>query len=148
MLGALAATALVSAAVIDVWRRLIPDAIPLVLLALGSVQLVALGAWADALLRVAIALTVFAAGLAAFMAGILGGGDVKLGAATALWVPPPLLLDFALVVALTGGLLAVAVLVVRQIRARALGHALAATASVPYGAAIAAGGCSILATTA
>ena len=71
------------------------------------------------------------------------GGDVKLAAVTTLFAGPGLLLDFALIVAVAGGLLGLAILAGapigpvaagdRTVRAR-LGN------NLPYGPAIALGG--------
>ena len=69
---------------------------------------------------------------ALFAARMLGGGDAKLLAALALWVPPAAFAELLLVMALAGGLLAGAMLVTRR------------RVSVPYGIAIAAGGLWVL----
>ena len=69
-----------------------------------------------------------------FRLGILGGGDVKLLAAAALWLGAAALMPFLMATALAGGLLAVAFLawaLVRRDRGRV---------ALPYGIAIAAGG--------
>lgn len=94
-------------------------------------------------LALACAVGVFLLGALAFAAGGLGGGDVKLAAATSLFAGPGLLLDFALIVAVAGGVLGLAILAGapigpvtasdRTVRAR-LGH------NLPYGPAIALGG--------
>lgn len=87
---------------------------------------------------------VFAVGAAAFAAGALGGGDVKLLTAVSLFAGTTRLLDFLTITALIGGLLGIAILAGAPIgrpvtagggtfRAR-LRHGL------PYGPAIAAGG--------
>ena len=56
-------------------------------------------------LALACAAVVFGAGTAAFAAGALGGGDVKLLAAASLFAGPGLISDFLLVTALAGGVL-------------------------------------------
>jgi len=48
---------------------------------------------------------VFAVGFMLFAARVVGGGDVKLLAAAALWAGPGLILDFLLVAAVAGGAL-------------------------------------------
>ena len=68
---------------------------------------------------------------------LLGGGDVKLLAAGALWLGAAALGPFLLATVLAGGVLAVAFLLAGLLRRRAAG---AAAASLPYGIAIAAGG--------
>ncbi|WP_265587332.1 A24 family peptidase [Sphingomicrobium arenosum] len=73
------------AAVIDIWKRKIPNAAPIALV-LGAVVAVVLAGfeaslWQNALLMVAILVV----GTFSFGRGWLGGGDVKLLAASALW---------------------------------------------------------------
>lgn len=99
----------------------------------------------DLALAVTCAIAVFLVGAAAFAAGVLGGGDVKLLAAASLFAGPALLLDFLTIVALAGGLVGIAVLAGAPI-----GPAAAASdgttvrarlrTGLPYGPAIAAGG--------
>jgi prepilin peptidase CpaA len=57
---------------------------------------------------------VLAAGIVMFYARALGGGDVKLLAAGALWIGFPALLEYVIWVGLVGGALAVALLVLRR----------------------------------
>ena len=73
-------------------------------LARGTMSFTAIG------LALACAAVVFGAGTAAFAAGALGGGDVKLLAAASLFAGPGLISDFLLVTALAGGVLGLAVL--------------------------------------
>lgn len=61
-------------------------------------------------IAVGCAVAVFCVGAAGFAAGLLGGGDVKLLAASSLFAAPYLLLDFFLVTAVAGGILALAIL--------------------------------------
>lgn len=148
-LVALAFVALVAAAAIDDLRRLrIPNILPLALLALYPVHVLSAGqpvAWLPAL---GVAALTFALGLAAFAAGHVGGGDVKLLAAVALWAGPGLILPLLAVTALIGGALALVMvsplrfavalacerLNLPTLREVMLGRAL------PYGVAIAGGG--------
>jgi prepilin peptidase CpaA len=92
----------------------------------------------------ACAAVLFGAGAAAFAAGALGGGDVKLLAAASLFAGLGQISDFLLVTVLVGGALGVAMLAGApigplapaadaSIRTRLRG-------SLPYGPAIAAGG--------
>jgi len=107
-------------------------------LALGTMSFTTVG------LALACSAVVFGAGAAAFAAGALGGGDVKLLAAASLFAGLGLISDFLLVTALVGGALGGAVLVGVPIGLPAP----AADATVrtrlrrglPYGPAIAAGG--------
>lgn len=63
---------------------------------------------------------------------LLGGGDVKLMAALALWFPPLILYQTIVLVSIGGGLLAVGVILFHRRRI--------ARPTVPYGVAIAAAG--------
>jgi prepilin peptidase CpaA len=95
-------------------------------------------------LALVCAAIVFGAGIAAFAAGALGGGDVKLLTAASLFAGPGMISDFLLVTALAGGALGLAVLAGALIGPAAP----AADAAIrtrlrrglPYGPAIAAGG--------
>jgi prepilin peptidase CpaA len=105
---------------------------------LGTLSVTAVG------LALACATAVFVAGAAAFAAGALGGGDVKLLAAASLFAGLGPFSDFLLVTALVGGGLGVAVLAGAPISP--LAPAADATlrtrlrCGLPYGPAIAAGG--------
>jgi len=114
--------------------------------AVWSVAGLALGqiSWADLGLAVACAVAVFALGVAGFVAGVMGGGDVKLMAAASLFAGPVHQVDFLTVTALAGGVLAIFLLAGAPIgpiettssgaiRTRLRG-------GLPYGPAIAAGG--------
>jgi prepilin peptidase CpaA len=107
-------------------------------LARGTLSFTAIG------LALACAAVVFGAGAAAFAAGVLGGGDVKLLTAASLFAGLGLISDFLLVTALVGGALGVAVLAGAPVGP--LAPAADATlrtrlrGGLPYGPAIAAGG--------
>jgi prepilin peptidase CpaA len=77
---------------------------------------------------------VLAGGTALFAAGLVGGGDVKLAAAVAVWVGTGALSEFLVVTTLAGGLLALAMLPA-QLWRRLRGHGQAGR-GVPYGVAI------------
>lgn len=105
----LAACALLGAAFCDVRSYEIPDGFAITII--GAFCLAALGGdLLAALTALAVGVGVFAAGALMFARGWLGGGDVKLLAATALWVPPSLLAPFTVVVSLTGAVLGLAML--------------------------------------
>jgi prepilin peptidase CpaA len=133
----LAGAVLASAAAFDVSARVIPNAAPLALGALGFLHI--LPATGAPVVSLAVALGLFALGFLAFAFGLVGGGDVKLLAAVGLWIPPAALHDFFTVMALTGAVLALVVVARRRLLAAVTGAAVAEPASVPYGAAIAAG---------
>src|ERR1700691_6083391 len=123
-------TTLVSAAVSDIKRRIIPNRTSLTALGVGAVlRLVAEPHMFVASVLAASAVYLGLAGLAYLK--LLGGGDVKLAAAASFFVPagevPALLLD----IALAGGILCIVVLVVGRIST--IGRKL-----VPYGVAISA----------
>lgn len=105
-----AALALMIAAVSDLRRYLIPDTCSLALCACFALYVLSgatEGAWP---LHLAIATLIFLAGAGLFAAGLAGGGDVKLFAATALWAGPDLLAALLVIMSLAGGLLALVVL--------------------------------------
>jgi prepilin peptidase CpaA len=82
--------------------------------------------------QLGIALLVFAAFVAAFHFGWMGGGDVKMIGALALWMLDPIALMWMLIVmSLVGGALTAILLVERALRQRT------AQIEVPYGVAIA-----------
>jgi prepilin peptidase CpaA len=136
MLTALAGAALVAAAVTDIRARLIPNAVPLVVATAGVVHAILGGGLAPAAV---VAAALFALGFVAFALGVMGGGDAKLLAAVGLWIPPAALHDFFTITALTGAVLALVVVARRRLSVAVSGAAVAEPASVPYGAAIAAG---------
>jgi prepilin peptidase CpaA len=85
-----------------------------------------------------IAAGVFALLAAAFYAGMMGGGDVKLAAALALWFSPLSTLRFLVLMSIAGGVLTLAVVAIHRIRKKQ------GRPEVPYGVAIAFGGLAIL----
>lgn len=130
---------LVIAAVGDIRRYIIPNRLCIAVAALAVPYLAAAAvAQGEALLplfgiRIGIALLVFVGFAALFALGAMGGGDVKLIAALALWIPPGRILDLLFLVALFGGGLALVILIIRRKRG-------STNRAVPYGVAIAAGG--------
>jgi prepilin peptidase CpaA len=100
--------------------------------------------WAGAL---AVAAGVFVIGLIPFSAGVMGGGDVKLMAATALWAGPSLVVDFLLLTTLVGGALALLMVTRHRFALANLLDSVGAMdlrdvllgRAIPYGTAIAAG---------
>lgn len=98
-----------------------------------------------AALHVAAAAAVFAGGLVLFHFNALGGGDVKLMAAAALWTGFSGLPGFVLLVTCYGGLLTLVLLTGRTLPVRlrhghpAVERLVSGRQGVPYGLAIAAG---------
>ncbi|HMI40473.1 MAG TPA: prepilin peptidase [Sphingomicrobium sp.] len=95
--------------------------------------------WPDAAIQVGIALTVFLLLAVAFYAGVMGGGDVKLAGALALWFSPFSTIKFLVLMSIAGGVLTLAVLGVHRFRKKP------GRPEIPYGVAIAFGGLWILA---
>lgn len=104
------AALLVAAAANDFAARIIPNRIPLLLLALGLVLHIAQGSLWPAL---ATAGGVFAVLFLLWRFGVMGGGDVKLLAATAFCVAPATVPALIVRVGLAGGVLGVAYLAAR-----------------------------------
>ena len=139
LLLALAAI-LVVAAVVDVRTFTISNRLNLTVALLAPVYWVsvALSPWPGIAVQIAAAATVFVLFAAAFYAGMMGGGDVKLAAALALWFSPFTTLRFLVLTSLAGGVLTLAVVAWHRARKRE------GRPEVPYGVAIAAGGIAIL----
>lgn len=94
--------------------------------------------WNEAAVQAGIATGVFILLAAAFAMGVMGGGDVKLAAALALWFSPTSTIRFLVVMSLAGGVLTALVLLVHRVRGRE------GKPEIPYGVAIASGGLLIL----
>ncbi|MFM6854899.1 MAG: prepilin peptidase [Sphingopyxis sp.] len=94
----------------------------------------ALPLWPDIALHVGVALAVFAVFAALFFIGQMGGGDVKLIGALALWINPGLILPMLLVMTIVGGVIAAIMLVHKKIKK------IEQQPEVPYGVAIAIAG--------
>jgi len=90
--------------------------------------------WPDVAIQIGIALVVFAIFAGVFALGAMGGGDVKLLGALALWLPLQPLMFMLVVMALVGGVLTVVFAVRHKLR-QAEGPP-----EIPYGVAIAVGG--------
>ena len=88
--------------------------------------------WSDIGWQVGVALAVFALFVGLFAAGWMGGGDVKMIGALALWLPVGALLNMLVLMALAGGVVTALMLIDSRLR-RGTG-----AIEVPYGVAIAA----------
>ena len=134
------AAILVVAAVIDVRTFTISNRLNLTVAALAPVYWlsVALSPWPGFAVQLAAAATVFVLLAVAFYAGMMGGGDVKLAAALALWFPPLATIKFLVLMSLAGGVLTLLILVWHRAR-KCEGRP-----EIPYGVAIAFGGLAIL----
>jgi len=132
---------LIVAAVIDVRTFTISNRLNLaVALSAPAYWLsVALAPWPGMAIQLAAGGIVFLVLAGAFYAGMMGGGDVKLAAALALWLPPAGILKFLVLMSIAGGVLTIAILAWHRIR-RSKGRP-----EIPYGVAIAVGGLATLA---
>jgi prepilin peptidase CpaA len=135
------AAILVVAAVVDVRTFTISNRLNLAVALMAPLYWWAshLPLWPDAATQVAIAVAVFGVFAVAFYIGMMGGGDVKLAAALALWFSPQSTIRFLVVTSLAGGVLTLGVLVLHRARRRE------GRPEVPYGVAIAFGALVILA---
>lgn len=95
---------------------------------------IGLSPWPDMAWQFGFAFMVFAVFVGLFMVGGMGGGDVKMIGAVALWVPPSLLLPMLMVMAIGGGVLSAAMLAHKYWTKKT------EPPEVPYGVAIAAAG--------
>src|SRR5205085_2872203 len=139
LLGCLAAL-LVLAAIIDVRTFTISNRLNLTVALLAPLYWlsVALTPWPGIAIQIAAGATVFAILAGAFYAGMMGGGDVKLAAALALWFPPSVTLKFLVLMSLAGGVLTLVVMGLHRLKRRE------GKPEIPYGVAIAFGGLVIL----
>lgn len=97
-----------------------------------------LALWPGVALQVGVALAAFAVLAALFALRAMGGGDVKLLTALALWIEPEWFLRLVLVMALLGGLLTLVFGVWHVMRRRK------DRLAIPYGVAIASAGLWVL----
>ena len=139
LLGLLAILLLV-AAVVDVCTFTISNALNLAVALLAPIYWLSieLPLWPDAAIQLAVSAAVFALLAGAFYAGMMGGGDVKLAAALALWFPPSETVKFLVVMSIAGGVVTLAALAIHRARKKA------GRPKIPYGVAIAFGGLAIL----
>ena len=135
------ATLLVVAAVVDARTFTISNKLNLVVALLAPVYWMAvpLSLWHEVPLQIAAAVIVFLLLAGLFYAGMMGGGDVKLAAALALWFPPGLTIKFLVLMSLAGGVLTLGLLAWHRAKRRE------GRPEIPYGVAIAVGALAILA---
>jgi len=140
LLGLLAAT-LVWIAVVDIRTYTISDGLNLGIALLAPVYWWAAGVplWPDAAMQVGVAILVFLFFAGAFYLNVMGGGDVKLAGALALWFTPYDTLRMIVIMSIAGGLLTLVVLAAHRARKKL------DRPEVPYGVAIAVGGMWLLA---
>ena len=141
LLCAILALMLLWAAVIDIRTRTIANRLNLAIALMAPLFWWATGVdlWPDAAIRVAVAIAIFLLFALAFQLGVMGGGDVKLAAALALWFPPGATVLLIVLMSLAGGVLTVIVMIEHKIKKNQ------GRPEVPYGVAIAFGGLWLLA---
>ena len=99
---------------------------------------IALSPWPGMAIQVAVGGLVFVLLAGAFYAGMMGGGDVKLASALALWLPPGATAKFLVMMSIAGGALTLGLLIWHRVKRRE------GRPQIPYGVAIAFGGLAIL----
>ncbi|MEE4155559.1 MAG: prepilin peptidase [Erythrobacter sp.] len=137
------AIALVFAAITDIRSRKIYNSLnaAIALAAPAFWFASGMGLWPDMALQLGFALLVFAAFAGLFALGMIGGGDVKLLGALALWFTPYVFLQLLIVMAMIGGLIAVGFMVRRVV------FKPETPGKLPYGVAITAGALWVMAVT-
>ncbi|EQB11951.1 peptidase [Sphingobium quisquiliarum P25] len=123
---------LVGASVTDLRSRIISNRLNLSIAAMAPLWWLANGLplWPGMAAQLALAVAVFAIFAALFALGCMGGGDVKMLGALALWFPWQALLSMLMVMAVLGGVVTI-VTVVHHRMTRRLGQP-----QIPYGVAI------------
>ncbi|MFM2370501.1 MAG: hypothetical protein RIS85_223 [Pseudomonadota bacterium] len=142
LVGALA-IALLVAAFTDIRRRQIDNWLNAAI-ALGAPAYwwaAGLSLWPDVALQVGVALAAFFVLAGLFALKLMGGGDVKLLAALALWLSPMAFLKLVLIMSVLGGILTIVIAAWHYTVTRRR------DAKIPYGVAIAAAGLISLAPT-
>ncbi len=146
------------AAAYDLRTRRVPNALPAALVLLAPFWLLLARPAIAPLATLGATLTLFAVLFLSWIRGWLGGGDVKLASATALWCGAANLPAFLLLTALAGGALALLLGALRRsmtlfigvpllgprLAAAALTESSGPAASVPYAVAIACGGIAVV----
>lgn len=92
-----------------------------------------LALWPDVAMQAGIAAIVFAFFIGAFALGQMGGGDVKMIGALALWLPVQPLVWMLVLMSLIGGALTLIMVIEKKLRRGAKGDPV----EIPYGVAIA-----------
>ncbi|HEX7873509.1 MAG TPA: prepilin peptidase [Sphingobium sp.] len=132
----LLATLLIWAAITDLRARIISNGLNAAIALIAPLYWWSLGLsfWPDMALQLGLCAGVFAVFATLFAMGMMGGGDVKMLAALALWLPAGALMSLLVLMALLGGVLTVVTLVHHK-WTRRIG-----AVEVPYGVAIALAG--------
>ena len=123
---------LIAASVTDLRERIISNRLNLTIAAMAPLWWIANGLpiWPGMAMQLVLALAVFALFATLFAMGCMGGGDVKLLGALALWFPWSAVLSMLMIMAILGGVVTI-VTVVHHRMTRRLGQP-----QIPYGIAI------------
>ena len=143
-LAALLSILLVGAAVQDIRVRKISNLLVLAVLILGIVAMVVVGPRVQLWQNFLVFAVLLGLGLVAYTKRVLGAGDVKLFAATALWVDLAGAPRLIAAVLIGGGLVALLMLGRVVVGQKQVTEGMRKRRSVPYGVAIAAGALLIL----
>lgn len=141
LFGILLAVLLLMAAWTDLKTRTISNELnaAIALMAIAFWWVAGEALWPDVAIRIGVALGVFVLFAALFVLKMMGGGDVKMIAALALWLPFKALLTMLTVMALAGGVITLIILISQRWRPNA------DRPEIPYGVAIAIGGLWVIA---
>jgi prepilin peptidase CpaA len=136
LLLGLLAVMLITACWYDLKSRTIPNTlnVAIALLAIPFWWSTGLGLWPEVALQIAVATLLFSLFAAVFALGGMGGGDVKLVSAVALWLPWQAVVAMLVIMSLAGGALTLAMVIRKRLAKNT------AQLEIPYGVAIAFGG--------
>ena len=111
---------LLAAAVTDIRSRIISNRLNIAIALLAPCYWLASGlpAWPDMALQVAMGIGVFGLFAALFALGMMGGGDVKLLGAVALWFPWQAMIVLLLMMAVLGGAVTIVTVVHHRVTRR------------------------------
>lgn len=123
---------LIAAAITDIRSRIISNRLNVIIAALAPLYWVVTGLtpWPDMALQLALGIATFGFFALLFAFGLMGGGDVKLLAAVALWFPWQAMVMLLILMSVFGGVLTLITIVHHRLRKRE------GQPEIPYGVAI------------
>ena len=135
------AIALVFAAFTDIRSRTISNKLNIAIAVAAPVfwWTSGLALWPDVAIQLGVAAAVFAVLCGLFAAGLMGGGDVKMLTALALWIAPGAFMQLLVIMAVAGGVLTIVMAAWHFLQNQK------ERLAIPYGVAIAFGGLWVLA---
>ena len=138
--SALLALLLIIGAVTDIRERVISNRLNMAIAVSAPLYWWATGVslWPGVGIQIGMALAIFALFAGLFALGLMGGGDVKLLGALALWLPWKYMGELLLIMAIAGGVITLATLLYHRLLRRS------GQPEVPYGVAIALAGLWVL----